>query len=105
MTCAVTAPEVICKQPSEDRQYAMDFTNVLATDEVIASVTSLSVTLRGGGVSDLTVYNEVKSSDSLSVLFWAKEGTNNTTHRIEIVVLTSTGQTIEGDGLLSVRDK
>jgi len=105
MTCSVTAPEILCKQPSEDRQFTMDFSNLLSGTEVINTIGSVSHELRGGGASDLTVYNEVKNSDSTAVLFWVSGGTNNSTYRIEIVVTTSAGQTIEGDGLLSVRDE
>lgn len=103
-SCSVTAPELIVKQPSEVRRYSMDFSNLLSTGELITSISSVTSELRGGGVSNLTVYNEVKSSDSLSVQFWVSGGTNNSTYRIEITVVTSGGETIEGDGLISVRD-
>ena len=104
-SCAVTAPEILVKQPSEDRQVTMDFSNLLSTSETISSISSVSHELRGGGVSDLTVYNEAKGSDSTTVTFWVSGGTNNNTYRIEIVVVTNASQTIEGDGLLSVRDE
>ncbi len=103
MSCSVTAPEILVKQPSEVRQYTMDFTALLSGAEVISSISSIGSTLRGGGSSDLTVYNEVKTDDS--VVFWVSGGTNNSTYRIEIIVITDASQTIEGDGLLSVRDK
>lgn len=102
MSCSVTAPEVLVKQPSEVRQYTMDFANLLATGESISSPV-ITDTLRGGGVSDLTVYNESVSGSN--VVFWVSGGTDNNTYRIEIVVTTSNSQTLEGDGLLSVRDK
>lgn len=100
--CSVTAPENLVKQPSEVRQYTMDFANLLATGETI-TVDSVSHELRGGGISDLTVYNEAVSGST--VVFWVSGGTDNQTYRIEIIVTTSLGQTLEGDGLLSVRDE
>jgi len=99
--CVVTAPEHVVKQPSEVLQLTMGFANLLATGETISSITSIAIELRGGGVSDVTVYNEAVSGDT--VVFWVSGGTNNTKHRIEIVVVTSLGQTFEGDGLLSVK--
>jgi hypothetical protein len=101
--CAVTAPENVVKQPSEVRQYTMDFANTLATGETISTITSVSIELRGGGLSDVTVYNEAVSGDT--IVFWVSGGTDGQTHRIEIVVVTNVGQTIEGDGLLSIRDE
>jgi hypothetical protein len=83
----------------------MDFTNLLSGVEVISSITSVVDTLRGGGTSDLTVYDEVVSEDGLSVVFWVSGGTANNTYRIEIAVVTTAAQSLEGDGLMSVRSK
>ena len=103
MSNCVTAPEIPVKQPSEVRQFTMDFANLLSGVEVISSITSVSDEKRGGDVSDLTVYNEVKT-DTM-VTFWVSGGTDGVTYHIEVVVVTSASQTLEGDGLLSVRDK
>ena len=104
-SCSVTAPETPVQQPTEIRQYTMDFSNLLSGTETIASITSIASVLRGGGVSDLTVYNEAVDSDATGVEFWVSGGTNNSTYRIEIIVVTTAFQTFEGDGLLSIRDK
>ena len=103
MTCSVTAPERVVKQPSEVRQYIMQFANILASGETISTIVSVDHEIRGGGTSDLTVENQVNTTNAVSV--WISEGTDNTTYRIEIKVTTSSGQTLEGDGLISVRDE
>lgn len=100
--CEVTAPEMVVKQPSEVRQYVMDFSNPLESSESILGISSVTHTLRGGGVSDLTVYNESVSGQT--VIIWVSGGTDRNTYRIEIIVTTDANQTLEGDGLLSVRD-
>ena len=103
MTCSVTAPERVVKQPSEVRQYIMTFANILASGETISTIVSVTHEVRGGGTSDLTVYNEVATTNEVST--WISGGTNNVTYRIEITVTTSEGQTLEGDGIISVRDE
>jgi hypothetical protein len=103
MGCSVTAPEVLCKQPTEIRQYTMDFANLMSTSEAISSITSVTAELRGGGVSDLTLSNQAISGQT--VTFWIEDGTDGETHRITVIIVTDAGQTLEGDGLISVRDK
>jgi len=99
----VTAPEILIKQPLEVRKYTMSFATLLATDEGILSITSVTHTLRGGSVSDLTVYNEVVVGGTVE--FWVSGGTDGNTYRLEILIVTDAGQTLEGDGLISVKDK
>jgi len=101
--CIVTAPELLVKQPADVRQYTMDFSNLLASNESLESLTSITHTVRGGGVSDLTVNSTSISGNTIA--FWISGGTDNTTYRLEILVVTTASQTLEGDGLLSVRDK
>jgi hypothetical protein len=103
MSCAVTAPEMLVKQPSENRQYTMDFSNLMSATEAISSITSITAELRGGGVSDLTISAGAISGQTIT--FWIEDGTDGETHRIEIIIVTDAGQTLEGDGLISVRDK
>jgi len=103
MSSVVTAPENLVKQPSEIRQFTMEFANLLSSGETISTISSISDEIRGGGVSDLTVYNEAVSGTT--VVFWVSGGTDGQTYRIEIVITTSNSQTLEGDGLLSVRDE
>lgn len=104
MTYSVTAPEIIVKQPDEKLQCRMDFTNLLATSETISSISSSSIVLRGGGASTVTLSDTSIVNSSKSIDFWVEGGSDNSRHRIEIKVVTSSGQILVGDGILAVRD-
>ena len=97
-----TAPTILYKQSSETRIYNMDFTNLLGT-ATISSITSVASELRGGGVStSLTLGSSSIVGSSKQVQFSIAGGVHKNTYRIEVVVVTSDGQTLEGDGLLMV---
>lgn len=104
MSYAVTSPDVLVKQPSEIRHYTMDFSNLLGTGETLSSIASSAIELRGGGTSDISLTDVEINAAATGVTFWASGGTDNTTHRITIIVVTSESQTIEGDGILAVKD-
>lgn len=97
---SVTAPQNLPKQASEIRTYSMDFSNLMASDETIATISSVSSELRGGGTSDLTLSSETISGQTVEVTI--SGGTKAKTYRIEIIITTSGGQTLEGDGLLRI---
>ena len=99
---AVTAPQILEKQPSETRTYSMLFNNLLATGETISSITSVTSELRGGGTSDLTISGETISGTAIN--FSIAGGTHGKVYRIEVKVVTSASETLEGDGILSVSD-
>lgn len=98
---AVTASTFLLKQPSETRNYIMDFTNLLGTD-VISSVTSVSHTLRGGDTSDLVLGTASVIGSGMKVAFNISSGTHYNTYRVAVLVTTIAGQTLEGDGMLIV---
>jgi hypothetical protein len=102
---SVTAPEHVEKQPSEKRSYTMDFSNLMATGETIESDPAPSVVSekRGGGASDLTISDVTISGQTLTM--WIEGGTHASVYRIEASITTSTGQELEGDGILKIRDK
>lgn len=104
----VTAGERLYKQPSERRKITMDFTNTLATGETISSITSITSELLGGGASDLTIpavgYSNTINSDANKILLWVEGGTDGSTYRVEVQVVTTVGQKLEGDGILRVTD-
>ncbi len=97
----VEAPELVSKQPIDELYLSMDFTNVLGNN-TISAITSVSSRRRGGEVSDLIIDNEVIGQNGKVVEFFVRGGTKFYTYRVEIVINTSNGQTIEGDGLLEV---
>jgi hypothetical protein len=102
----VTASQRLLKQPAEVRKFSMDFANVLETGETLStsgiypSVTSQTV---DGNTSDLTIYNTAINGTKIE--FWISEGTDGRSYRVEVQVLTSGEQIIEGDGILRVTDR
>ena len=92
-------PQNLVKQASEIRQFSMDFSNVMDTSETIATKV-VSSELRGMGTTDLTI-----SSISISgqtIVMTISGGTRAQTYRVEVIITTSGGQTLEGDGLLRI---
>ena len=100
---AVTAPQVLEKQPSEKRQFTVNLANLMVTGETIASITSVTSELIGGGTTDLVITGSAISGQT--VIMWIASGTHNNRYRIEVIVVTSTGAIIEGDGILKVSDR
>lgn len=98
---SVTAPTVLYKQPSEVRTYTMDFTNLLG-DATIASISSVTSELRGGGTSTLSLGPAEADETNKKVIFIVSGGAHRNTYRIEIIIISSDSQTLEGDGLLTV---
>lgn len=90
----------LVKQASEVRQYTMDFSNLMASDETISSINSVVSEKRGGGTSDLTIGGETISGQTITMNI--SGGTKRYVYRIEVVIITSGSQTLEGDGLLRI---
>jgi|TARA_A100001391_G_C4972684_1_gene253110 non-ribosomal peptide synthetase component E (peptide arylation enzyme) len=106
----VIANERLCKQPSEQRKFSIEFNNLLATSETISSITSVSSEKIDGSVSDLTIATTgIETSPSTSknsmITFWVSGGTTGNTYKIEAIVGTSDSATLEGDGILFVTDR
>lgn len=89
----------LIKQASEIRTYSMDFANLMASDETI-STKSVTSELRGGGITDLTITSETISGQIITMVIAG--GTKANTYRIEVIITTSGGSTLEGDGLLKI---
>jgi len=104
----VTAGERLYKQPSERKKFTMDFTRPLDTSETITALDSVTSETLEGGASDLTIpavgYSNTINSDANKILLWIEGGTSGNTYRIEVQVTTSSGQKLEGDGILRVTD-
>ena len=106
----VIANERLCKQPAEQKKFSIEFNNLLATSEIISSISSVSSEKIDGTVSDLTIATtaiETSSSSSKNsmITFWVSGGTTGNTYKIEAVVVTSDSATLEGDGILFVTDR
>ena len=88
---------VYIKQPSETKEYAIDFANLLATGDSLAAVTSVT-----GTPSGLTITGE--SIVGTTVAFTVAGGADGVTYTIEVIATTTNGETLEGDGYLVVTD-
>lgn len=106
----VTASQELCKQPSERRKFGMEFASLMSTGtgEVISSIDSVTSETISGGASDLTItLPSIVDGNATSsrVEFWIEDGTAGNKYRIEVLVTTSDGQILEGDGILKVTDR
>jgi hypothetical protein len=100
----VTAIQILMKQPAEVRKYSMDFSNLMAADETISGITSVTSARRGGdGDNDLVITDE--NIVDQTVEMWIAGGTDRQAYIIEVIITTSAGQTLEGDGTLQIKDR
>ncbi len=88
---------VFVKQPSEVKAYAIDFANLLAEGDSLASITSVTGTPAGLAISS-------KSILGTKVFFEVAGGADGLTYTIEAIAVTTNGETLEGDGYLVVTD-
>jgi len=98
-----SAPEYLIKAPSERRYYTMDFSNLMASSETLTLIDSITSEKRGGGVSDLLIADSGIISQTVGM--WIQGGSQFQTYRVEVQVVTSAGQVLQGDGMLRVSDK
>jgi hypothetical protein len=90
--------QTLKKQPSESRVYDMDFAANMVAGETVTAVSSVVVDPVG-----LTIGTAVFSGQRIQ--FRLSAGTAGITYKITVVVATSAGNTLEGDGLLRVENK
>ena len=101
---SVTANQRLCKQPAEKRQFTMDFTNNLGTEELITQITTVSSEKEGGYLTDLSITSTGIATGSKKVTMFIESGTLGNTYRIETLVTTDASQILEGDGILFITD-
>ena len=99
---SLTSSVIIFKQPSEIINVSMDFTNWVDSTITLSSpvVTSESY---GCDTSDLLITNVVVSVKFVNMTI--ASGTDGNRYRIEVLVSTDGGETLEGDGILKVSDR
>lgn len=92
----VTSNTRLVKQPDEYRQFSMQFSELLSTEETIVSA-AVESSPTGLDISDIEV-------SGTEVKFWIGEGIHLKTYRVEVTITTSSGAIVQGDGLLDVLD-
>ena len=90
----VIANERLCKQPSEERKFSIEFNNLLATAETVTSISSISSEKIDGTVTDLTIATTGIETSSVSsknsvITFWVSGGATGNTYKIEAIVGTA----------------
>lgn len=94
-----SVPSVI-KQPTESRLYTMDFSGVMAPGETILSITS--VTVDKTTVPALSISGQVFSG--VLAQFRLAAGQAGTRYKVTVIVVTSAGNTLEGEGFVQCED-
>lgn len=93
----MSTPSLI-KQPAESRLYTMDFSGLLGQGETIAGVTSVTATPSGLTLSGGPTFSGVFANQRIA------GGTSGQKYTVTFLVTTSGGNTLEGEGILQVKD-
>lgn len=96
----MSTPSLV-KQPVESRLFAMDFSALLASGESVSAVTSFTADTPTGAAA-LTI-SSVAAAGSYAQARIAG-GTSGFVYKCTAVITTSLGNTLEGEGLLQVKD-
>ena len=99
----ITAKQRLCKQPAEKRKFSMDFTQLLASGEILTSIASVTSEKIDGSASDLTITGTTINGNKVEMFI--EDGTTGNTYRVEITVNTNGSQILQGDGILYVSDR
>jgi len=99
----ITAKQRLCKQPAEKRKFSMDFSQLLATGEILTSISSVTSEKIDGSASDLTITGTTINGNQVEMFI--EDGTTGNTYRVEITVNTNGSQILQGDGILYVSDR
>lgn len=99
---SLTSKDVIFKQPTETIDCAMDFSNWVGTGITLSNPT-VSSEKYGGATSDLTISSVTVVGQTVEMTIAG--GTDEERYRIEVEVDTSSGEHLEGDGILHVTDR
>jgi len=103
----ITAKQRLCKQPAEKRKFSMDFSQLLATSEILTSISSVTSEKIDGSASDLTITGTTINGNKVEMFIemFIEDGTTGNTYRVEITVNTNGSQILQGDGILYVSDR
>lgn len=92
---------IISKKAAEKLAVGMDFSMWMGDDATITNITSVTVTECAGEVSsDLIITSQTVSGQT--VAFFVSGGTAGIRYNIEVIITTSEGEILAGDGTLVV---
>lgn len=101
----VSAPQTLFKKSTETRLYIMDFSNLMVSGETIESSSpapAVTSERMGGGTSTLSITSVGISGQAVTMTI--ASGTNGARYQVNTLISTSSGQILDGDGVLVVRD-
>ena len=92
------------KQPYEERIFGLDFADKLATGVALSSVVSITIENQGNvdSSADVTESGETVSGTEAQALFAG--GTDMEDYKVTWKCLTDSGEKVESEGLLKVRE-
>ena len=100
-----TGLEVLIKQPSETRIYDLKFDDVLPSGATISQINQVKAEPRGNVVnSDTLNVGSPTGVGTTSVQMTISGGKDGEDYKITAVIVDSSGNTLEGEGMLYVRD-
>lgn len=100
---SITSKQRLCKQPAEKRKFSMNFSQLLATSEIITSIDSVVSETIDGDTSDLTITSPTINGSNIEMFI--EGGTSGKSYRVEVTVNTNGSQILQGDGILYVSDR
>jgi len=90
--------QTLIKQPGESRLFSMDFSGLLAVGEDIATIDSVTADIAG-----LTFPGGSLIAGTFAQ-FRVEDGVSGIRYKITVVVTTTQGNVLEGEGILQVKD-
>ena len=102
---STTGLPLLVKQPNENRLYNIPFSQELRTGDTISSVTSVTASAQGDvtEVAALAIAGSPAHDDD-TVQPKISAGTDGERYKIEAIVVTTGGDTIEVDVMMKVED-
>lgn len=106
MNDPTTGLPVLLKQPAEERLLDISFVNKLRETDTINSITGITQTKMGivSGSTDLTIGIPQKNAAGTKVQARYSAGTDGEHYKLEAIVITVGGDTLENDVMLYVED-
>ncbi|RMD60670.1 hypothetical protein D6833_09325 [Candidatus Parcubacteria bacterium] len=98
-----TGLRVLYKQPAESRIYHMDLSNLLGSSS-IKSVIAVNATRRGNVLGSQDLVIGAPRHDETRVAFSLGGGTTGEDYKVTVRVESTSGEVVEGEGYLYVRE-
>lgn len=100
----------ISKQPGETRLVSMDFSNKMATGEIVVSIDTITQLLADGGTTSDLVFSG-QTINAQVAQFLVSGGTipdrsdiQECDYKVTVKITTDLGQILENDGILKIKE-